>query len=428
MDGVWRPRRLAASEKGACRALWEEIFAEDSKEFLDYYDRWKYTENECYGIFDEGRLVSMVQLNPYEMQVRGGPEVFQAVESRYIIAVATREEYRHRGMMAALLKESLGEMRKRGMPFVFLMPAAEAIYYPFGFRYFYESNTGTMEPCGTDETEAGAELSVRPAVSSDIPDLAAFAEKIQPELFDCYTRRDCHYYEMLLPELASEGGGLLLVTQTERPEESGGGESGGPAEKGLGHHGRIVASVPCWGTDPVEIREVLCRPEDKERVLSALGRWFFSSRTGKRPERVSVVGAAFELEKKKPVIMGRLVDAAGFLELFSAERPMEIILELSDRLLEENCGIYRWKLSPEGSRAERIGHLEEQMLRAAEVSSKAGAETGGAAGGMAGDMPHGEKIQMTAAELFSCLMGGAELEGALGKVRRCRKHYINEIV
>ena len=89
---------------------------------------------------------------------------------------------------------------------------------------------------------ADREPSVRPAVASDIPELVAFAEDVQAELFDCYTRRDRYYYEMLLAELASEGGGLLLVT-------------------GSGTDGKLLATVPYWGTDPVEIREILCRPQ-----------------------------------------------------------------------------------------------------------------------------------------------------------------------
>lgn len=443
MAGVWRPRRLAASEKGTCRELWEEIFAEDSKGFLDYYDKWKYAENECFGIFDGDRLVSMVQLNPYEMRIKGSvPEAserdskggsggdgrpwFQTVESCYIIAVATREEYRHRGMMAALLRESLGRMRKKGMAFTFLMPAAEAIYRPFGFRYFYESNVGMLKLCGTDETADRIELSVRPAVPSDSSELAAFAEEVQSELFDCYTKRDCKYYEMLLEELASEGGGLLLLTE---PGEDGFGEAAGQNEELSEKNRKLLASVPYWGENAVEIREILCRPRDRERVLSALGRWFGGSRTGKRPEQVSMAGASFELEKKKPVIMGRIVDAISFLELFSADGPMELFLELSDELLEENCGVYRWSLSLRGSRAERIVLPEEQSLRAAEALPGAASETMKEDGSStAGDTFRSQRLRMTAAELFSCLMGGAEPEGKLRKVKRCRTSYINEIV
>ena len=48
----WQVRLLTGAKKAACRELWEEIFTEDSERFLDYYGRWKYPENECFGIFD----------------------------------------------------------------------------------------------------------------------------------------------------------------------------------------------------------------------------------------------------------------------------------------------------------------------------------------------------------------------------------------
>ena len=126
------------------------------------------------------------------------------------------------------------------------------------------------------------------------------------------------------------------------------------------------------------------------------------------------------MEEKKPVIMGRIADAVSFLELLSAERPVEVFLDLVDDLMEENGGIYRWSLSPEGSRAERLAPSDGEALRAAELARG----HGGAAG--ASSVP--EAIRTTAAELFSCLMGGAEPEGVLREVRTCRKSYINEIV
>ncbi|MCI8465510.1 MAG: GNAT family N-acetyltransferase [Lachnospiraceae bacterium] len=434
-------RRLTGEEKKKCRELWEEIFTEDSEEFLDYYDRWKYTKNECYGIFDGDKLVSMVQLNPYDMQFQPeGANRSRRLSSRYLVAVATKEEYRHRGMMKRLLKESLGAMREKGMPFVFLMPAAEAIYYPLGFRYFYESSTGTLDlPKKAGETA----LVIRQVKSSDLSEIVAFSEEVQGELFGCYTRRDRHYYEMLLAELKSEGGALLLLEtsatdgQTEADERaySKKGEADGEAypkkseideeadSKRPGKKGRIVALVPYWGENPVEIREILCRPDDRESVLLTLSILFYGGQKTEREDfqktetdRISISGASFALEGKKPVIMGRIVDALSFLELFSADSPMEMILELSDGFLEENSGLYRWSLSQEGSRALR----QDEMLQASELmGGKKGRDI---------SAPEIVRVRYTVEELFACLMGAGGPDGPLRSVRGCRNFYINEIV
>ncbi len=433
-------RQLTEEEKGLCRELWEEIFTEDSAGFLDYYDNYKAPENRCYGIFEDGRLVSMLELNPYRVSVHG-----HQAESRYIIAVATRPECRRRGLMGRLLKKSLEEMREAELPFLYLMPAAAAIYYPFGFRYFYEMNTGSLrlrssEAAGegllhaaevrpdTEKQSAGGRTfgagdklySVRFAKEADIPALVEFSEQVLSGRFDFYTVRDIHYYGTLLAELESEGGGLLLAE-----EET--------ALKGL---------VPFWGEEP-EIREVLCRPEDGMAVLSAVSAYFSDREKdmmvkaaevagpGERGagteaqtfaekeqgdeagDRIPVAGAAFPMEGKKPVIMGRLCHAERFLELFSADRPAEIRLHLTDGLVEENSGDYLWRLSPEGSRVQKID---------------GGTGRPEPAGGMGqSDGIVQTAVSCTAAELFSWLAGGRS-EDFPEEVRVCRAPFINEIV
>ena len=129
-------RKLEQSEHGSTRPLWEEVFADDTKAFLDYYYYIKTRDNEIYVVEEDGRICSMLQLNPYVLKVESSE-----LPSAYIIAVATKEEYRGRGYMGGLLRASLNEMYAEKIPFTFLMPAAEAIYSPYDFRFIYEQNT-----------------------------------------------------------------------------------------------------------------------------------------------------------------------------------------------------------------------------------------------------------------------------------------------
>ena len=71
----------------------------------------------------------MVHLNPCRVSWQG-----EELTLSYIVAVATEEAYRGQGIMGKLLGMALEEMDRRGEPFTFLMPAAEAIYTPYGFR------------------------------------------------------------------------------------------------------------------------------------------------------------------------------------------------------------------------------------------------------------------------------------------------------
>ena len=314
----WIARRLSRQEKPLCRALWQEIFTEDSEAFLDYYDRWKTEENQCYGIFEEDRLVSMLELNPYRLMVLG-----HEVESRYIIAVATRPEYRHQGLMKRLLKKSLEDMRTEGLPFLYLMPAAEAIYDPFGFRFIYEANAGTEISSVPDRITAKVQQDPERSMS----EILEFSDRVLPHISDCYTRRDASYYRMLLAELKSESGGLVQVRERDR----------------------IIGLVPFWGGKNPEIREILSLPEDGEAVLRAAvseiaGHGQNQPVDGPVPEiKIPVMGASFPMEEKKPVIMARICHAGRFLELFRLKKGnLELELHLTDALIPENSGVYRW--------------------------------------------------------------------------------------
>ena len=122
------PFYLFAERKQQSRNLYERVFSEDTKKFVDYYYSCRIRDNEILALEENGQIVSMLHRNPYQMIVNG-----YEVRSDYIVAVATHEDYRHRGCMRILLEKALRDMASQGMPFTFLMPASESIYAPFDF-------------------------------------------------------------------------------------------------------------------------------------------------------------------------------------------------------------------------------------------------------------------------------------------------------
>lgn len=122
-------RYLKQEEKEQSRALYEEIFVEDEKTFVDAYYKVKTCDNRILTAWENGEMVSMLHRNPYTFRFRG-----KQVRADYLVAVATRYAYRHRGMMRRLLTRALQDMEREKFPFTFLMPADEAIYLPFDFR------------------------------------------------------------------------------------------------------------------------------------------------------------------------------------------------------------------------------------------------------------------------------------------------------
>lgn len=205
MNFITKPRKLEKQEHIKTRKLWEEIFKEDTVEFLDYYYSVKTLENEIYVIEEDNKIVSMLHLNPYQMRI--GNEIYQ---THYIVAVATDENYRKRGYMAKLLNYTMQIMQDRGEPFTFLMPAAEAIYKPFGFEFVYEQKQGTI----TGKADKDDAIDFVMAKETDCQEIADFANEFLKG-YDVVTWRDASYYETLLAEQASENGGILLAKKQE---------------------------------------------------------------------------------------------------------------------------------------------------------------------------------------------------------------------
>ena len=164
-------RYLSDNEKGNSEALYRAAFPEDKDAFVKYYYSYVTKDNHILVLEQEGEICSMLHLNPYRIWINGAVE-----DAYYYVAVATKEDCRHQGMMRKLLHQSLNDIYKQGHPFSYLMPANRAIYEPFDFRIVYQQKK--------------LELPLEPEAAN---------EKMA-ELFDVYTVRDDWYVEKMLEE------------------------------------------------------------------------------------------------------------------------------------------------------------------------------------------------------------------------------------
>lgn len=313
-------RKLKQEEHRMTRSLWEEIFTEDDEAFLDYYYQVKTAENSIYIIEEGDQPVSMLQLNPYPVHFFGKTSLLH-----YIIAVATKKEYRGRGYMTRLLQMSAKDMYQAGEPFTYLMPAAEGIYYPHGFRFVYRQCRIEGKPSGEkgqDGTLAGCQ--VRYAGESDCQALACLAEELLGQMPFIRAVRTERYYRTILKEQQSEGGGILL---TERD-------------------GKLTGFViyGCY-EGKAELREPLFqKKEDWEQILAFLNEEPVKTVqiSGARPEDAAWLKEELEgaEEKEVPVIMVRIVHLQHFLERFLARSNFEIRLHIEDGLIPENTGYW----------------------------------------------------------------------------------------
>lgn len=192
-------RLLGADEKTKTRALYETVFDEDSKGFVDYYYTEKTKDNQIYVIEEDGDIRAMLHLNPYRVSVNGSARAVN-----YIVAVATQSEYRSRGYMADLLRRALTDMKRAGQSFTFLMPAAEAIYTPHDFCTVYEYE---REYCKEEELTSAE---VEPVTDEMCKELAGAANEFLSSKYQIYAVRDEMYYQRLKKELESDHAKLMV--------------------------------------------------------------------------------------------------------------------------------------------------------------------------------------------------------------------------
>ena len=63
-------RKLDQSEPGKTRSLWEQVFSEDSQEFVDYYYYIKTKDNTIYVKEEDEEIRAMQQQNPYQVKLQ----------------------------------------------------------------------------------------------------------------------------------------------------------------------------------------------------------------------------------------------------------------------------------------------------------------------------------------------------------------------
>lgn len=321
-------RLLKQQEHGKTRLLWEKVFQEDSKAFLDYYYFFKTRENSVYVVEEDEEIRSMLHLNPFLIQVGEGQ-----FDVRYIIAVATEESYRKRGYMGMLLRKAMQAMYQEKQPFTFLMPAAEAIYTPYDFRFVYDQNVWKYTVVEKQEQKS---LPVSEAGIGDGADLAAFFMEYFSERFQIYAVRDEQYYQTMLFEQQSENGGIAILKRSEK----------------------IVGCFLYGDEDGLEIREPLYLKEYETEFWAAVGK--ICEKHGQKEALVYAgiseeekIGTV-EFQKKKPTIMVRILHLESLLRLLKTKAGEQIDCSFAvlDSILTQNSRVWKLQSSP-------IGEIEE---------------------------------------------------------------------
>lgn len=303
-------RKLELNEHSLTRELWEKVFPEDSRAFLDYYYFIKTRDNQIYVIEEDEKIRSMLQLNPYLLRVED-----EEFSCNYIIAVATEESYRKRGYMGELLRRSMKDMYDRKEPFTFLMPAAEAIYTPYDFRFIY-----AQEQCESMGTEGEADMECVDASMRDASEMAGFFNSHFASQYQVYAVRDEKYYQTMIFEQQSENGGVKLFKK----------------------EGTLAGMFAYACEDETaEIREPLYLPECEEAFRKAV----HALKPGADAPVKIYAGRKSASSKKVPVIMARILHLESLLSAMKVKEGEELRCSFAvlDSIITRNSRV--WKLT-----------------------------------------------------------------------------------
>lgn len=343
--GITSGKAAKAVENQRARKLYEEIFDEDSPAFVDYYFRVKAAENEIFVVENEKQeILATLHLNPYKMMFCD-----ERVKTNYIVAVATRADCRHQGMMRSLLQASLQEMYRREETFTWLMPAAEAIYRPFGFRFIYEKNKMTvtadvLQRAETDENwqihsdqEVSGDIFCEEAKKEDLAELACFAEKQLSKLAEVYTVHDIAYFEQRMQEVGCEGGSLILIRK----------------EKEIcGYFLALKKDREAW--------EIVVEDAVQKKAFPAVFHWFGASEEKCTFTAFPQIWEQYAQSENVPAIMGRIVHLERFVCYLKIKKEQEWKIRLTDSLIPENNGYFIIKTGIEGGSLIRVENLSEK--------------------------------------------------------------------
>lgn len=218
--------------------MWQDNF-HDPVSYADFYFEEVYGKNEILlNQTEEENVKGMLHLNPYTLRVKGQP-----VEAKYIVGVATDEEYRRQGVMRELLVKTFQTLRDRGELFTYLMPADENYYLPFDFRfgmaqieqeleylpeeYNLEQKSETAEDCMEGQKsgdtvcqDVSQENEIEYIFKTEISDeqleqIVSQENEIKAPVFDIHTEITVPYIRRMEKEVESDYGQVLYVFDGE---------------------------------------------------------------------------------------------------------------------------------------------------------------------------------------------------------------------
>lgn len=124
------------------RSMWKICF-EDTDEYMDLYFSRQYRNENTLIYWVDNKAVASLQMIPYSIRFYG-----EVVPFYYLAGLCTLSEYRNKGYMGKLIRESFLIMKERNIPLSILVPAEDWLfgyYEKYGFATTFDKGAKDIE-------------------------------------------------------------------------------------------------------------------------------------------------------------------------------------------------------------------------------------------------------------------------------------------
>ena len=295
------------NKKEMARSLWDMSFG-DNVQFTDLYFKKRYTDENTVAIYDGEQMISVLQLLPYPLLWNN-----TELDSGYISGACTHLEYRNKGAMHQLLKDSLNKLAKENTPICTLIPAEEWLfdyYAKSGFETIFYNAHYNLE---LTELEINPEIIVS-STTDFTKKLYTYLDKKNRErnTVILHTTQDM---EVVTTDL-KESGGILFIARNKR---------------------NIVGLAFAYfdtDSETVVLYELVSENcSIKQEISKAAAKYFNTT-------KVRIIAPPYHIEGK-PFGMLRIVLAIPLLKIFAKANPkFTDKFLLKDAIIAENSGTY----------------------------------------------------------------------------------------
>jgi ribosomal protein S18 acetylase RimI-like enzyme len=218
------------------KALWQECF-DDTEEYIEYYFSSVAKRNIIFAARDNGRIVSMVHLNPYDVFIRNNDENNDvSINSKeniatdgniqkiyteniynlhYIVGVATAVTHRKKGIMTQLMREAMDYLKRKGEPVTYLMPANQAYYTSLGFEMLENSYMVPHEDILNNSSTNNTEIYIEKYSDNCKGSFEDFNRRLSL-VYDVFAVRDWAYMQELDRQCKSLGGHAYVLYNEDK--------------------------------------------------------------------------------------------------------------------------------------------------------------------------------------------------------------------